>query len=158
MTINKIIPSSNMNPQIPIPSFDDIRKLLHFWIDQQDKWFYFELGMVQIGISGETSRTDTMGMGYSTGGNDKTKETIQYSQSRIVGKIHNVVEYPPSLLLHDVTIFTANLLWGNESHFMKSIEKRNQYGLVFSQITYYEPVENIDLFISNDIRVQKMRN
>jgi hypothetical protein len=82
---------------------------------------------------------------------DKTKETIQYSQSRIIGKIYNVVEYPPSLLLHDVTIFTANLLWGNEGHFMKNTEKRNQYGLVFSQITYYEPVENVDFFISNDI-------
>jgi hypothetical protein len=146
-----------MNAQIPIPSFDDIRKLLHFWFDQQDKWFYFELGMVQIGKSGEILKTE-LRRGALGGNQDKTKEIFQYTQSRIIGKIYNVVEYPPSLLLHDVTIFTAKLLWGDENHFMKNIEKRNQYGLVFSQITYYEPVENIDFFISNDIRVQKIRN
>jgi len=148
-----------MNSQIPIPfpSFDDIRKLLQFWIDQEDKWFYFELGMIQIGIAGEIAKTDLIRGGFG-GNKDKTNETIQYSQSRIIGKIFNVVEYPPSLLLHDVTIFTAYLLWGNASHFIKNIEKRNQYGLVFSQITYYEPVENIEIFISKDSRVQDIHN
>jgi hypothetical protein len=27
---------------MPIPTFEDIRKILQFWIDQQDKWFFFE--------------------------------------------------------------------------------------------------------------------
>jgi hypothetical protein len=38
---------------------------------------------------------------------------------------------------------------------MVNVEERHQYGLVFSQITYYEPIENIELFISNDPRVKK---
>ena len=44
-----------MNAQIPLPSFGDIRKILQFWIEQQDRWFYFEIGTIQ---SGSTSEKD----------------------------------------------------------------------------------------------------
>jgi len=143
-----------MSAQIPIPSFEDIRKLLSFWIDQQDKWFYFETGALQTGKIGEIEDRSQNATSYVFPRN-KLSETFQYSQSRIIGKIFNVVEYPPSLLLQDVTIFTVHL----ESEYQKgnvvNIEKRHQYGLVFSQITYYEPIDSIELFISNDSRVRK---
>ena len=47
-----------MNTQIPLPSFDDIRRILNFWFDQQDKWFYFETGMFQTGINGKIEKRE----------------------------------------------------------------------------------------------------
>ena len=145
-----------MNAQIPIPSFDDIRKLLSFWIGQQDKWFYFETGMVQIGRSGETQKEPTEYAKLAPSW-DKINEIIQYSQLRIIGKIHDVVEYPPSLLLHDVTIFTADTDSYNRKGNLVDTEKRKQYGLVFSQVSYYEPIDDVEFFISSDVRVKSRK-
>jgi len=143
-----------MNAQIPIPSFEDIRKLLEFWIDQQDKWFYFETETIQIGTSGRTQYAPkNIARHASTW--DEINEKLQYSQSRITGKIHNVVSFPPSLLLEDVTVFTVNLLYDRQKPDVVNVEKRKKYGLVFSQITYYEPVDDIENFINNDIRIKK---
>ena len=44
--IRKIV-EKFMQTQIPLPTFEDNIKLLQFWIDQQDKWFYFETDIVQ---------------------------------------------------------------------------------------------------------------
>jgi hypothetical protein len=41
---------------------------------------------------------------------DTTHEILYYSQSRVIGLIHDIVSYPPSLLLHDATVFTINLV------------------------------------------------
>jgi hypothetical protein len=145
---------NSMNAQIPIPSFEDIRKLLEFWINQQDKWFYFETETIQTGISGRTQYAP-QNIARHTSAWDERNETLQYSQSRIVGKIYEVVSYPPSLLLQDVTVFTVNLLYDRPKFDIVNLEKRKKYGLVFSQITYYEPVEDIETFINIDIRVKQ---
>ena len=143
-----------MNAQIPLPSFDDIRKILHFWIDQQDKWFYFETNMMQSGIGGVIQKAPSQ-MGYGRLNNkDITSEQFQYSQTRIVGKIHNIVEYPPSLLLQDVTIFTVELEFPHKKGNVVDVEKRNQYGLVFSQVAYYEPIKDFQSFVANDSRIK----
>ena len=142
-----------MNAQIPIPSFEDIRKLLEFWIAQQDKWFYFETETIQIGTSGRTQHSPKIIARHASTW-DEINETFQYSQSRITGKIHDVVSFPPSLLLENITVFTVNLLYDCQKPDLVSVEKRKKYGLVFSQITYYEPVDDIENFIKNDIRVK----
>ena len=141
-----------MNAQIPIPSFDEIRKVLNFWFDQKDKWFYFETEMFQIGIDGDIQK---MSGPYGTLYRDITNEMFQYSQSRIVGKIYDVIEYPPSLLLRDVTVFTANINSSNRKGEVVDLENRKQYGLIFSQISYYEPIEDVASFISNDARIRR---
>lgn len=141
-----------MNTQIPIPSFDEIRKILNFWFDQKDKWFYFETEMFQIGINGDIQKTNVP---YGKTYRDITNEIFQYSQSQIVGKIYDVIEYPPSLFLQDVTVFTINIDSNNRKGDVVDVEKRKQYGLVFSQISYYEPIEEINIFILEDPRVKK---
>ena len=143
-----------MSVQLPIPSFEDIRKLLGFWIDQQDKWFYFETGALQTGKIGEIE-SPSPNIARHVFPRNKLSETFQYSQSRIIGRIYNVVEYPPSLLLQDVTVFTVHLESDYQKGNVVNEEKRNQYGLVFSQITYYEPIENIEVFIKDDLRIKR---
>lgn len=143
-----------MNAQIPLPSFDDIRKILEFWISQQDKWFYFETGIVQSGSAGEIQNAPRNVASYSPAW-DKMNETFQYTQWRVVGKIYDVVSYPPSLLLEDVTVLTVYLTFKRQGADIVKKEKRNKYGLVFSQITYYEPIDDIETFIKNDSRVNK---
>lgn len=143
-----------MNAQIPIPSFEDIRKLLEFWINQQDKWFYFETEAVQIGTSGRTQYAPrNIARHASTW--DEINETFQYSQSRIVGKIYDVVSFPPSLLLQSVTVFTVHLLHNQQKPDVVNVEQRQKYGMVFSQVTYYEPIDDIEAFIKNDTRIKK---
>jgi hypothetical protein len=81
-------------------------------------------------------------------------ETVHYLQTRIVGKIGDVVSYPPTLLLHDAVVFTAQLSY--QWQFSTSIvskETRRRYGLVFSQITYYEPIDDHEKFLDQDTRV-----
>ncbi len=142
-----------MNAQIPIPSFEDIQKLLKFWIDQQDKWFYFETETLQTGSSGRTQTAPKILARHASVW-EEINQTFQYSQSRIVGKIHDVVFYPPSLLLHDTTVFTVNIFLDQQKADVINIEKIKKYGLVFSQITYYEPIEDIQFFLSSDIRIK----
>lgn len=143
-----------MNAQIPFPSFEDIRKLLGFWIDQQDKWFYFETETIQIGTSGRTQYApNNIARHASTW--DEITESFQYRQARIIGKIHDVVSFPPSLLLEDATVVTVNLLHDRQKPDVVDVEKRKKYGLVFTQITYYEPIDDIANFIKNDIRIKK---
>jgi len=147
-----------MSAQIPLPSFDDIRKLLNFWFDQQDKWFYFETETIQAG-STESRKDpqdipfDHLNVLYKI---TTTRESIHYIQTRLVGHIYNVIPYPPSLLLRDTTIFKVALNYRDnceENIDLISIEKRKSFGLVFSQITYYEPIKNVKEFLVNDKRV-----
>jgi len=142
-----------MNSQIPFPTFEDFRKLLEFWIDQQDKWFYFEIEAIQSGMVG-FEYEQPLGVSWALSNNQKkATQTLQYKQKRVIGKIHDVISHPPSLLLKDAKIFTVNLNLDNDSEKITRTEKRKKYGLVFSQITYYEPIDNIEGFLSNDPRV-----
>lgn len=146
-----------VNVQIPLPSFEDFRKILQFWIDQQDKWFYFETAIIKSGSTGESDvpnalRTSTKN---STA---KRSETNQYIQARIVGSINDVVLYPPSLLLQNVSVFKVRLTYGEQTSRLVSREKRDKYGLVFSQITYYEPIDNVESFLMGDVRVTVHRS
>jgi hypothetical protein len=144
-----------MNIQLPIPSFEDIRKLLQFWIDQQDSWFYFEEVARQSGSTGEAQAPNPLhsGTGLQFSFQD---QTIEYIQTRIVGKVGDVVTYPPSLLLIDAQVFTALLSYrkGLNTSIVSS-EVRPKYGLVFSQIAYYEPIEKPSLFLRKDPRVSQ---
>ena len=141
-----------MNAQIPLPSFEDIRKILQFWIDQQDKWFYFETAIIQSGSTGESEVPNPIHTPVRTSWS-KSSETNQYIQIRIVGSINDVVSYPPSLLLRDVSVFTVSLIYDRQTTKLVSIEKRDKYGLVFSQITYYEPIDDVESFLKGDARV-----
>lgn len=143
-----------MNAQIPLPSFNDIRKILQFWIDQQDKWFYFETQLIQSRSTGVSDVPNplhnTTRVSWS-----RSSETMHYIQTRIVGKIYDVVSYPPSLLLSEVSVFTVDDIFDQRSAILVSFEKREKYGLVFSQISYYEPINDIELFLEKDPRVIK---
>ena len=99
-----------INTQIPLPSFEDIRKILQFWIDQQDKWFYFETEFI---LSGSTGESEVPGLRTSSiPAFASRRETNQYIQTRIVGIISDVISYPPSLLLKNVSVFTVSLVRG----------------------------------------------
>jgi hypothetical protein len=140
-----------MSGQIPIPTFDDIRKLLNFWFDQEEKWFYFEIAAIQAeSVSLKVVPGQTTNLTHIF---EDTNEYIRYAQTRIVGKIHDVVEYPPSLLLQDVSVFTVIFDIKSKGVNLISSEKRNNYGLVFSQIIYYEPIEDPGSFLNKDVRV-----
>ncbi|MEW6086402.1 MAG: hypothetical protein AB1607_17595 [Chloroflexota bacterium] len=140
-------------PSIPLPSFEEIRKILNFWIDQQDKWFYFEGDKMQTGSEGRVTHSPPPLARTSSPWDDK-RETIQYIQSRIAGRIKDVVPYPPSLLLDDVFVFTALFSIDNLNGYVISRERRNAYGLVFSQITYYEPIQDLEAFLQKDARIK----
>jgi hypothetical protein len=142
-----------VNSQFPLPSFEDIRKIFEFWTDQENKWFYFEIGSIRSGskIISEVRNMNNVIGGVAFNRND---EISIFLQDRIVGKIHDVVTYPPSLLLEDATVFTTKMEYDKQNtNTLVSTEKRNRYGLVFSQITYYEPVNDIISFLSNDKRI-----
>jgi len=142
-----------MSVSLPIPSFDDIQKLLSFWIDQEHKWFYFENEIFQIASHGEIINAP-INTSRVVSSRDETNEIHTYSQSRIIGKICDVVSYPPSLLLEDVTVYTFHLTPINRKTSIENKEKHNKYGLVFSQITYYEPIDNIEAFMKSDNRIK----
>jgi hypothetical protein len=144
-----------MNAQIPLPSFEDIRKILQFWIDQQDKWFYFESGIV---LSGSTGDSEVPGLHTSPfPAHASKREDKQYKQTRIVGIVVEVISYPPSLLLENTSVFTVSLNYHLQQLNTKieTVENRAKYGLVFSQITYFEPIENIGEFLKEDKRVKQ---
>ncbi len=143
-----------LSGSMPIPSFEDLRKILQFWIDQQDKWFYFEGPALQAGTTGEAEVPNPLRSGTSISFS-RRDETVQYIQTRLVGRIADVVSYPPSLLLADATVFNAELSYsGGPEARISSPETRSKYGLVFSQITYYEPLDDRDAFLAEDPRVQ----
>jgi hypothetical protein len=142
-----------MSAQLPFPSFEDIRRVLQFWLDQQDKWFYFEGATLQSGSTGEVEAPNPL-HSRTMVNISRRDETVHYLQTRIVGKIGDVVSYPPTLLLHDAVVFTAQLSY--QWQFSTSIvskETRRRYGLVFSQITYYEPIDDHEKFLDQDTRV-----
>lgn len=127
--------------------------MFQFWIDQQDKWFYFETAIIPSGSTGESEVPNPLHTRTITSWTT-SNETNQYIQTRIVGSINDVVSYPPSLLLRDVSVFTVSLIYGRQITRMVSIEKRVKYGLVFSQITYYEPIDDIESFLTGDSRIR----
>jgi hypothetical protein len=146
-----------MSVQLPIPSFEDIRKMLQFWIDQQDKWYYFEGISSESGTTGEAQVPNPL-HSRTTVDRSTEKRTVHYLQTRLVGKIGDVVSYPPSLLLLDTRVFSALVSYdyGLRTSIV-SQEVRPKYGLVFSQITYYEPIEELSQFLAEDPRISTTR-
>ena len=138
--------------QIPLPTFEDNLKLLQFWIDQQDKWFYFETESVKSSSYGETDVPAPMHQ--VTTERAYSSETTYYVQSRIVGKISDIIFNPPSLLLSDANEITVKINFDRNSSSVISRKIRKKYGLVFSQITYFEPIKNHELFLEEDDRVK----
>jgi hypothetical protein len=145
----------NLNAQIPLPSFEDIRKILQFWFDQQDKWFYFETGSIQSGSTSESEVPNPLHT-HTITSREIRSETHQYIQNRIVGKIFDVILYPPSLLLQDVLVFKVNI--ERISTRLISKGKRDKYGLVFSQITYFEPINDVESFLEKDTRITRRKH
>ena len=78
----------------------------------------------------------------------KTKNIV-----RIVGKINDVIYNPPSLMLNDAIELTVQIDYEESSHQVKLKKERKKYGLVFSQITYFEPIDDYVYFMNNDDRV-----
>lgn len=139
--------------QLPFPSFEDVRKILNFWIDQQDKWFYFETEKWKSGSQSSILHLPPVLEG-SPSPMDDNQESTQYALSRIIGKIRDILSFPPSLLLEDTTVFTVLISFDNFTGRVVSLEKRKEYGLVFSQVAYYEPIHDIKLFFMEDPRVR----
>jgi hypothetical protein len=144
------------NVQLPFPSFEDIRKALQFWFDQQDKWFYFEVGLVQGGTSGRAQSPNPI-HDHALWTFTESQQTIQYRQTRLVGRIRDVVSFPPSLLLSEAEVLTVDMTFfgASQGEWIVASEKRERYGLVFSQITYYEPINDIESFRQEDPRVKR---
>ena len=139
---------SMLNPQLPLPTFEDWRKMAQFWIDQQDKWFYFETALVPSSSHG-TTQNSTATLTSSTFADQ------WYAQTRIVGKIIDVVTYPPSLRLEEASVFTIEMRFRLSTKRILNTEVRRKYGLVLSQITYYESVDNPKDFIISDSRLRE---
>lgn len=139
--------------QIPLPTFEDNLKLLQFWIDQQDKWFYFETASVISSKLGETFVPAPMHQIVAE--RVTNDETYYYVQTRIVGRIRDVIFNPPSLMLNDANEITVQINYDRNKHTVLTRQKRKNFGLVFSQITYFEPIENFEKFIENDERVKR---
>lgn len=143
-----------MNVNLPFPTYEDIRKALQFWVDQQDKWFYFETAASQNRSWGQTEVPNPLQQRTMTS-HSYREETIYYLQTRIVGKIGDVIEFPPSLMLNDAEAFTVEFSRSQSYTNTRIVakESRDKYGLVFSVITYYEPVGDYEAFIEEDQRV-----
>ena len=140
-----------MKAEIPLPSFEDIRKILQFWIDQQDKWFYFETDVIHSSSHGDHEESAPLYAKTTT--HLLSNQTNLYVQSRIIGQIHDVISYPPSLMLSDAAIFTVRINYDQNSFKLISNKKRRRFGLVFSQITYFEPIDDLKSFLKIDDRV-----
>ena len=139
--------------QLPFPSFEDFRKYFSFWLDQQDKWFYFETEKLISGSAGRVMHLQPALAGLPSPLDD-TQESTQYAQSRIVGKIQEVLSFPPSLLLTNTSVFTVLISFDGSKDRIVNLEGRKEYGLVFSQITYYEPIHDVAVFLQEDSRVK----
>ena len=141
---------------LPFPTFDDIRKILNFWIDQQGKWFYFETATLKAASYSEGNKFSPF-QSIPTTSYESSRESFNYIQDRIVGRISDVIPYPPSLLLQETSIFTVHLDVDQGTKRLVNVEERETYGLVFSQITYYEPIKNVEAFLQDDPRVSKQK-
>lgn len=137
----------SLGVQFPFPSFEDIRKTLEFWFDQEHKWFYFETALVPSSSAGTTNSSNAALSSL-------TLADQWYAQTRIVGQIIDVVTYPPSLRLEDASVFTIELRFRLSTKRILNSEVRPKYGLVFSQITYYEPIDDPKDFLRSDPRLQ----
>ena len=135
---------------------DDMRKILNFWFEQRKKYFYFETAALKVVSHSERQRTERTGyvLPPST---DYREEVVDYFQDRIVGRISEVVPYPPGLMLHDSSVYTVRLEINYGTQRIEKSEKRESYGLVFSQITYYEPIDAVEEFLQNDPRLLNKR-
>lgn len=138
---------------LPFPTFDDFRKYFNFWIDQENKWFYFETTALKVASNTERDVEDPNHRPLFGTTTEHSRESVEYVQDRIVGHISDIVSFPPSLLLKDTSIFSVRLdvLQGTKE--LLKVEKRQTYGLVFSQITYYERIENEEQFLKDDPRI-----
>lgn len=142
-----------------LPSFEDIRRYFQFWFDQQDKWFYFETHPTDYG---ETSSSHKPGGYMGRHGSSSYTSTIpKRFQERIVGRISDIVPSPPSLMSIDGEIRTVRIKPPRRPEkeiipVVELVESREpvKFGLVFSRITYYEPIKNseIDKFKESDPR------
>lgn len=139
--------------QLPFPTFEDFRKYLSFWFDQQDKWFYFETEKLISGSAGRIMHMQPT-LAELSSPLDDTQESTQYAQLRIVGQIQDVLSFPPSLLLTNTSVFTVQVSFDGSKDRILNLEKRKEYGLVFSQITYYEPIHDVAVFLQEDSRVK----
>lgn len=135
---------------------DDMRKILNFWFEQRKKYFYFETAALKVASHSERQRTERTGY-VLPASTDYREEVVDYFQDRIVGRISEVVPYPAGLLLHDASIFTVRLEINYGTQKIEKSEKRESYGLVFSEITYYEPIENVEEFLRDDPRILNKR-
>ena len=136
----------SVSAQFPLPSFEDIRKILEFWFEQEHKWFYFETNAIESSSVSSTQTSNTVLM-------SSTYEDKWYAQTRIAGKIFDVVTYPPSLYLENASVITVELRFRSPDKRILTRDVRTKYGLVFSQITYYEPIDDIETFLRSDPRV-----
>jgi hypothetical protein len=142
-----------------MPNFqtsEEMRKILNYWFDYRKKYFYFETGTLRVASHSERHRTERTGYVFPPS-EDHKEEVVDYFQDRIVGRISEVVPYPPGLLLHDTSIFTVRLEINYGTQKIEKSEKRQTYGLVFSQITYYEPIDNVEEFLRDDSRILNKR-
>jgi hypothetical protein len=130
----------------------DMRKILNFWFDQRKKYFYFETAILKASSHSERQRAERFGR-FFPASTEYREESIDYFQDRIVGRISDVVPYPPSLLLHDVSIFTVRVEINCGKTKIEKKEIRQAYGLVFSQISYYEPIMIVEDFLHEDPRI-----
>jgi hypothetical protein len=135
---------------------DDMRKILNFWFEQRKKYFYFETAALKVASHSERQRTERTGY-VLPASTEYREEVVDYFQDRIVGRISEVVPYPAGLLLHDTSIFTVRLEINYGTQKIEKSEKRESYGLVFSEITYYEPIENVEEFLRDDPRILNKR-
>lgn len=140
---------------MPEPLFltsEDMRKILNFWFDQRKKYFYFETAALQAVSHSERQKTERTGY-VLPASSEIMEEVVDYFQDRIVGRISEVVPYPPGLMLREASIFTVRLEINYGTQKIEKSEKRPNYGLVFSQITYYEPIESVEEFLHDDSRI-----
>lgn len=136
---------------------DDMRKILNFWFEQRKKYYYFETATLKVATHSERQRAERTGY-VLPAATDYREEVVDYFQDRIVGRVSEVVPYPPGLMLHDTTIFTVRLEINYGTQKIEKSEKRPSFGLVFSQITYFEPIENVEEFLRDDTLVLNRRN
>ena len=126
-----------------MPTFEDIQKLMSFWSEQQDKFYYFEIESVESGERVEDEPIWTVRSSIPLP-ESRTQEVTRYRiQERIVGKIKDVLFFPPSLLLTDVSIRVTELtLQRNEKPLVTTLDTQEQdtYGLVMSRIHYFERI------------------
>ena len=145
---------------MPEPLFltsEDMRKILNYWFDQRKKYFYFETAAIKAASHSERQKSERSGY-ILPASSDIREEVVDYFQERIVGRVSEVVPYPPSLVLHEASIFTVRLEINYGTQKIEKTEKRASYGLVFSQITYYEPIESVEEFLHDDPRILNRKN